>query len=65
MRTTVNLDETLLARAHLLSGLRERGALLHEALSALIGRESALRLAGMGGSQPDWRVVEPRQLKAD
>ena len=65
MRTTVNLDETLLARAHQLSGLKKRGELLHAALTALIKRESARRLAGMGGSEPDWAVVERRQLKAD
>ena len=65
MRTTVNLDETLLARAHQLSGLQKRGVLLHAALTVLIERESARRLADMGGSEPDWRVVERRQLKAD
>jgi Arc/MetJ family transcription regulator len=41
MRTTVTLDDALLDRAERLSGLRERSALLHEALAALIQRESA------------------------
>ena len=48
MRTTLNLDEALLSRAHQLSGLRERSALLRAALNALIERESARRLARMG-----------------
>lgn len=64
MRTTVNLDETLLARALQLSGLKERGALLREALNALIERESARRLARMGDSEPNLRVASRRRLKA-
>ena len=53
MRTTVTLDDTLVARAETLSGVRERGALLREALKALIERESARRLARLGGTEPD------------
>lgn len=64
MRTTLNLDEALLSRAHQLSGLRERSALLRAALNALIERESARRLARMGGSEPDLRVAPRRRLKA-
>jgi Arc/MetJ family transcription regulator len=52
MRTTVTLDDALLARAQHLSGLKERGSLLGEALVALIQRESPIRLARLGGSQP-------------
>lgn len=52
MRTTVNLDEELLASARKLSGIEERTALLHEGLRALIERESARRLAQLGGSEP-------------
>jgi len=50
MRTTVTLDDALLERAERLCGLHERSALLREALAALIQRESALRLARLGGS---------------
>ena len=64
MRTTLNLDEILLSRAHQLSGLKERGALMREALTALIERESARRLARMGGVEPDLRVAPRRRLKA-
>jgi metal-responsive CopG/Arc/MetJ family transcriptional regulator len=51
MRTTVTLDEALLDRARKLSGLHERSALLREALAALIQRESARRLARLGGTE--------------
>jgi Arc/MetJ family transcription regulator len=52
MRTTLNLDDALLAEAKRLSGLEERTALIHEGLRALIARESARRLARLGGSEP-------------
>jgi Arc/MetJ family transcription regulator len=51
MRTTVTLDDALLDRARKLSGLQERSALLREALLALIQRESARRLARLGGTE--------------
>ena len=51
MRTTVNLDDDLLERARVLSGVDGRSALLREALTALIQRESARRLARLVGSQ--------------
>ncbi len=53
MRTTVTLDDQLLEKAVALTGCRERSPLLREALSALIERESAKRLARMGGSDPN------------
>ena len=53
MRTTVTIDDALLKEARILSGLEENGPLLKAALQALIYRESALRLARLGGSQPD------------
>lgn len=61
MRTTVTLDEALLDRAQLLSGVQERSALLKEALSALIQRESARRLARLGGSEPKLKAVPRRR----
>jgi len=61
MRTTVTLDETLLNQAQLLSGVQERSALLKEALSALIQRESARRLARLGGSEPQLETVARRR----
>ena len=61
MRTTVNLDDTLLDRAVGLTGVKERGVLLSEALTALIERESARRLARLGGSEPGLEVPERRR----
>ena len=60
MRTTVTLDDELLKRAVALSGVEERGSLLREALTALIERESAKRLARLGGTEPD-REMAPRR----
>ena len=60
MRTTVTLDDQLLDRAANLTGVRERGVLLREALQALIERESARRLARLGGTEPDL-VPPPRR----
>ena len=61
MRTTVTLDDALLNRAQRLSGVQERSALLKEALTALIERESARRLAKLGGSEPKLRAVPRRR----
>jgi Bacterial antitoxin of type II TA system, VapB len=52
MRTTIALDDELVARAQAFTGLKERSALLRAALTALIERESARRLASLGGSEP-------------
>jgi Arc/MetJ family transcription regulator len=53
MRTTMNLDDTLVERARELTGIEEKTALVHEGLRALIAREAARRLAALGGSAPD------------
>jgi len=62
MRTTLALDDELLAKAHELTGLKEKSALVREALIALIERESARRLARLGGSEPDLEPVRRRRL---
>jgi Arc/MetJ family transcription regulator len=61
MRTTVNLDEILLAKAIKLTGPLDRSALLQEGLKALIERESAKRLAKLGGSQPKLKAAPRRR----
>ena len=61
MRTTVNLDEELLEEAEYLSGITERSALLRASLRALIERESARRLARLGGSEPDLEAPPRRR----
>ena len=65
MRTTVNLDTDLLAEASRLTGVTERTALLHAGLRALIERESARRLARLGGSQPDIEFAPRRREGAE
>jgi Arc/MetJ family transcription regulator len=60
MRTTVVLDDELVARAQELTGLKEKSALIREALKVLIARESARRLALLGGTEPDL-TVPPRR----
>ncbi|HEX8409911.1 MAG TPA: type II toxin-antitoxin system VapB family antitoxin [Thermoanaerobaculia bacterium] len=61
MRTTVNLDERLIEEAQRVTGTRERTALIHDGLRALIARESAKRLARLGGSDP--RLERPRRRR--
>jgi Arc/MetJ family transcription regulator len=62
MRTTLALDDELVARAQALTGLKEKSALVREALKALIDRESARRLALLGGTEPDLEVTPRRRL---
>ncbi len=64
MRTTVNLDDALLDRARKLSGLSERSSLLRAALEALIQRESARRLARLGGTEPRLRAPSRRRAQS-
>ena len=61
MRTTINVDEQLLAEAQRITGVRERTALIHAGLRALIERESARRLAKLGGSDPKLTSVPRRR----
>ena len=61
MRTTVVLDDNLLEEAGLLFNVRDRSSLLREALKALIERESAKRLANLGGSEPQLTEISRRQ----
>jgi Arc/MetJ family transcription regulator len=63
MRTTINLDETLLTAAQKISGMTERTALIHEGLKALIQRESARRLARLGGSEPQLKRVRRQRQR--
>ncbi len=61
MRTTLNIDDQLLAEARDMTGLAEKTALVREALKALIERESARRLARLGGSEPQLQPIPRRQ----
>lgn len=62
MRTTVNIDDELLAKASKLVGPMERTAILSEGLKALIERESARRLARLGGTQPSIKAPPRRRI---
>ena len=53
MRTTINLDDDQLATASRLTGITDRTPLIRESLKAIIARESARRLALLGGSMPE------------
>ena len=64
MRTTVNLDDELLAKAERVSGIKERAALVNEGIRALIERESARRLARLAGSQPQLEPIARRHTEA-
>jgi Arc/MetJ family transcription regulator len=64
MRTTLALDDEQIAKAQALTGLSEKSALVREALQALIERESARRLARLGGSEPDLAAA-PRRRTAE
>ena len=60
MRTTLNIDDKLLEEAQRLTGTTEKAALVREALRALIERESARRLACLGGSEPQLESIRRR-----
>jgi Arc/MetJ family transcription regulator len=63
MRTTISLDDELLAKAQKYTGLTEKSALVREALKALVEREAAHRLIALGGSQPNFKAA-PRRRSA-
>ena len=61
MRTTLNIDDQLLNEAQRITGMTEKAALVREGLRALIERESARRLARLGGSEPQLEPVSRRR----
>jgi Arc/MetJ family transcription regulator len=63
MRTTVVLDDELMAKAEAYTGIREKSALIRAALRALVEREAARRLARIGGSEPGVTDIPRRRLK--
>ncbi|GFO55648.1 hypothetical protein GMSM_26550 [Geomonas sp. Red276] len=64
MRTTLNIDDALLEKAARLTGLSEKTALVRLGLEALVARESAKRLAGLGGSEPELSAIPRRRSPA-
>ena len=63
MRATVTLDDDLVRKAQKYSGIKERSALLREALKALIHIEASRRLAALGGTMPELEHI--KRVKAD
>lgn len=63
MRTTVTLDDELLAQARTFTGIQENSALIQQALKTLVQREAARRLARLGGSEPGLRVPPRRRAE--
>lgn len=61
MRTTLNIDDQLLARAVKLTGVQEKTQLVRLGLEALISREAAKRLARLGGSEPHLKDIRRRR----
>lgn len=61
MRTTLNIDDELLKEATRLSGIDEKTAVVRAGLEALIARESARRLAALGGSERGMRQIRRRR----
>lgn len=61
MRTTIALDDQLLASAQRYTGIKEKTALVNAALKALVEREAARRLALLAGSQPDLKPIPRRR----
>ena len=60
MRTTLNLEDALFEKAAKLTGIKEKTRLLHEGLRSLIEKESARRLASLGGSAPKLKDIPRR-----
>lgn len=63
MRTTIALDDELIAKAVAYTGISEKSAIVREALKALIERESARRLARLGGTEPGLAAPPRRRSK--
>jgi Arc/MetJ family transcription regulator len=63
MRTTIALDDDLVRTAREFTGVEEKAALVREALKALIERESARRLAALGGTAPGLKSIPRRRVR--
>lgn len=62
MRTTITIDDELLAKAKRFAGIQETPAMIREALKTYVEREAARRLARLGGSQPNLKAPPRRRL---
>jgi Arc/MetJ family transcription regulator len=62
MRTTLNIDDSILSQASRLTGIREKTSLVRRGLEALIAQESSKRLARLGGSEKSLRSIPRRRI---
>jgi Arc/MetJ family transcription regulator len=63
MRTTLNIEDELLGRAAALTGIKEKTTLVRLGLEALIARESAKRLAALGGTEKNLAMIPRRKME--
>ena len=61
MRTTLNIEDSLIDRASKMTGIKEKTTLVKLGLEALIARESAMRLAKLGGTEKQLRKISRRK----
>jgi Arc/MetJ family transcription regulator len=61
-RTTVTLEDDLVRKAQAYTGVNEKSALIREALTQLVQREAARRLAALGGTMPDLERIPRRRM---
>ncbi|MBT8043079.1 MAG: type II toxin-antitoxin system VapB family antitoxin [Pontiella sp.] len=64
MKTTLNIDDKIMAEAARLTGIKEKTTLVRRGLEALIAQESSHRLAALGGSEKDIKPVPRRRSAA-
>lgn len=62
MRTTLNIEDTLLDKAAKLTGIKEKTSLVRLGLEALIAKESGRRLASLGGTEKDLEKIPRRRV---
>ncbi len=63
MRTTLNIEDELLAKAAELTGIKEKTSLVKLGLEALIARESAKRLAALAGTEKNLEMIPRRRIE--
>ncbi|WP_136060465.1 type II toxin-antitoxin system VapB family antitoxin [Pontiella sulfatireligans] len=64
MKTTLNIDDDILAEAGRLTGIKEKTTLVRRGLEALIAMESSRRLASLGGTEKELKPVPRRRSAA-
>jgi Arc/MetJ family transcription regulator len=62
VRTTVTLEDDLIRKAQAYTGVKEKSALIRQALTQLVQREAARRLAALGGTMPELQRIPRRRM---